>query len=297
MPRVSANDLAAVAMVAKEQSFSKAAANLGVTPSALSHLIKGIEQKLGVVLFDRTTRTVTPTDAGRRLAQSIIPLFDRLYDELELVAEPRDRPHGTVRLICDDDNAAHFLRQPLAEFARLYPDIRIELVAANHQPHSGKDNFDAIIGSHQIIRKGMVSTVVGADWRFAVVVSPAYLQLCSTEPVTPMDLLAHRCINRRITDKEAPRPWLFTQGGEEVSVEVDAHMTFDSTLPILNAAIDGIGFAHLPETLVRPYLERGELVEILRDWSEARQGYYMSYAENRSSSPALSLFISVLKQR
>lgn len=290
------NDLQAFVAVAQDQSFTKAAAKLGVTPSALSHTMKSLEERLGVRLLARTTRNVAPTEAGERLMRSIAPLFDQIATEVESLGELRDKPAGTIRITCTDDQIELCLRPMLAGFLKGYPDITLEFYVDYGFTNVVEERLDAGIRLGEAISKDMIAARIGPDWRLAVVGSPAYFDR-NPPPKTPYDLTKHTCVNIRHRPSGAIYAWEFEKHGKGFTVKVEGQLVFNSIMHVLNAAVDGIGLAYVPEHLVAPYLADGRLKEVLAKWCPYFQGYHLYYPNRRQASPAFSAFVEALRYR
>jgi len=296
MAHTKVNDLQAFLAVAREQSFTKAAARLGVTPSALSHTIRALEERLGVRLLVRTTRNVAPTEAGDRLMRSIAPLFDQIAAEIEALGELREKPAGTVRITCTDDAIELYLRPTLASFLKNYPDITLELFVDYGFTNIVEERFDAGIRLGEAISKDMIAVRISPDWRLAVVGSPAYFERCPP-PATPYDLIDHACINIRHRPSGAIYAWEFEKDGKAFTVKGEGQLVFNSIVHVLNGALDGIGLAYVPEALAAPYLADGRLKEVLADWCPYFQGFHLYYPHRRQASPAFSAFVDAVRYR
>jgi len=290
------HDLQAFVAVARAQSFTKAAAELGVTPSALSHAMRALEARLGVRLLARTTRNVAPTQAGERLMHAIAPLFEQISAEVQVLGELRDKPQGKIRVTCTDDQIELCLRPMLAQFLRDYPDVTLELYVDYGFTNVVEERFDAGIRLGEAIEKDMIAVRISPDWRLVVVGSPAYFA-GHTLPASPHELLRHRCINIRHRPSGAIYAWEFEQNGREFSVKVEGPLVFNSIMHVLNAALDGVGLAYVPEYLAAPYLVDGRLKQVLADWCPYFQGYHLYYPNRRQASPAFSAFVDALKYR
>ncbi|MGE8414312.1 MAG: LysR family transcriptional regulator [Pseudomonas sp.] len=288
------NDLQAFLAVAQEQSFTRAAARLGVTPSALSHTMRALEERLGIRLLTRTTRNVAPTEAGERLMRSIAPLFEQLAAELEALGELRDTPSGTLRISCTDDQIELCVRPMLAGFLRQYPDITLEFYVDYGFTNVVEERFDAGIRLGESISKDMIAVRIGPDWRLAVVGSPQYLA-SHRPPATPHELTRHECINIRHRPSGTIYAWEFERDGQAFTVKADGQLVFNSIMHVLNAAVDGLGLGYVPEELVAPYLADGRLVEVLADWCPVFQGYHLYYPNRRQASPAFSALVEALR--
>jgi len=296
MPRESVNDMVAFLAVARERSFTKAAGKLGVTPSALSHTLRGLEERLGIRLLSRTTRNVSPTEAGERLMQAIGPHCDQIEAEIDALSELRDRPAGTVRITCTDYVVETIFRPKLRTFLRQYPDIKVEIAIDYGFTNIVEQRFDAGVRLGESVSKDMIAVRIGPDWRFAVVGSPDYFERRSP-PEMPQDLTNHKCINLRLTTAGGIYAWEFEKDGRELNVRVDGQLTFNSILPVLDAAVDGFGLAYVAEDLAQPYLADGRLVEVLTDWCPTLQGYHLYYPNRRQASPAFALLVEALRYR
>ncbi|MEF9963589.1 MAG: LysR family transcriptional regulator [Comamonas sp.] len=288
------NDLQAFVAVARAQSFTKAAAQLRVTPSALSHAMRGLEERLGVRLLARTTRNVAPTEAGERLMRAIAPLFDQIGAEVEALSSAQDRPRGTLRLSCTDDQIALILRPMLAPFLRDYPDITLEFYVDYGFTNVIEQRFDAGIRMGESISKDMIAVRIGPDWRLAVVGSPTYFAQHAPPP-TPHALTQHACINIRHRSNGPIYAWEFEKDGQAFTVKAEGQLVFNSIMHVLNAAVDGIGLAYVPEPLLAPYLADGRLQEVLADWCPTFEGYHLYYPNRRQASPAFTAFVDAIK--
>ncbi len=296
MAQSKVNDLQAFVAVAQDRSFTKAAARLGITPSALSHTMRALEERLGVRLLARTTRNVSTTEAGERLLRSIAPLFDQLAAEVEALGELRDKPAGTIRITCTDDSIEMSVRPMLAGFLREYPDITLEFYVDYGFTNVVEERFDAGIRLGEAISQDMIATRIGPDWRLVVVGAPEYLER-NPLPETPYDLTRHACVNIRHRPSGAIYAWEFEKDGQEVTVKVEGQLVFNSMPHVINAAVDGIGLAYVTEDLARPYLADGRLEVILSDWCPYFSGFHLYYPNRRQASPAFSAFVEALRYR
>jgi DNA-binding transcriptional LysR family regulator len=290
------NDLQAFLAVARDQSFTKAADRLGITPSALSHTIRALEERLGVRLLARTTRNVAPTEAGERLMRSVAPLFDQITAEVEALGELRDKPRGTLRITCTDDQIEMCLRPILAGFLKDYPDITLEFYVDYGFTNVVEERFDAGIRLGEAISKDMIAVRIGPDWRLVVVGSPAYFD-SNPVPKSPHDLTNHACVNIRHRPSGAIYAWEFEKNGKAFTVRVEGQLVFNSIMHVLNAALDGIGLAYVPEELAAPYLADGRLKQVLNNWCPYFQGYHLYYPNRRQASPAFSAFVEAIRYR
>ena len=296
MPRDEFSEMRAFLEVARERSFTRAAAKLGITRSALSHTIRALEERLGIRLLSRTTRDVAPTAAGQRLVEGIEPHFESIAAEISAISALRDKPSGHVRIVCPDDAVNLVFRPKLQAFLRDYPDVQVELIIDNGFTNIVERQFDAGVRLGEAIARDMVAVRIGPDVAYTVVGSPDYFARCAA-PKSPQDLTDHNCINLRLPTSGALYAWEFRKGTREFSVRVDGQLTLNNIAPALDAALDGIGLAYAPKDLVQPYLERGQLQEVLVDWSPTFHGYHLYYPSRRNPSPAFSAFVEAFRHR
>jgi DNA-binding transcriptional LysR family regulator len=290
------NDLLAFLAVGQERSFTRAAAKLGVSQSALSHTVRGLEERLGLRLLTRTTRSVAPTDAGERLLQIIGPRFDEIEAELAALSALRERPAGTIRITATDYAAETILWPKLARFLPRYPDIKVEIVIDYGLTDIVAERFDAGVRSGEQIAKDMIAVRIGPDLRMAVVGAPAYFET-REEPHRPQDLIAHNCINLRLPTRGGLYAWEFEKDGRELRVHVEGQLIFNGTFQMLNAALTGFGLAYVSEDLARPHLAKGRLRRVLADWCPPYAGYHLYYPSRRQLTPAFTLLVEVLRYR
>lgn len=288
------DELAAFAAVAKERSFTRAGAKLGVSPSALSQTIKGLEGRLGVRLLTRTTRSVAPTEAGERLLQTIAPRFEEIEQALAALADMRERPAGTIRITAGEHAARAVLQPGLARLLPDYPDIRVEIVVDYGLIDIVSEGFDAGVRLGEQVAKDMIALRIGPDMCMAVVGSPAYFER-RRRPLTPRDLTEHNCINMRLPTYGGLFPWEFEQDEREVKVRVDGQLVFNTIRQRLDSALQGLGLAYMPEDVVAPCIASGELIRVLEDWCPPFTGYHLYYPSRRHASPAFSLLIEALR--
>lgn len=296
MARDELSELRAFIAIAQERSFTKAAARLGVSASALSHTIRGLEERLGLRLLARTTRSVSTTEAGQRLFQSISPHFDEIRAELDALSELRDKPSGSLRISSGVHAAQTILRPRLAEFLPLYPDINVEVSINDGFVDIVGEHFDAGVRLGESVSKDMIAVRIGPDWRFAVVGTPDYFARRST-PEHPRDLTNHRCINLRMASAGNLYAWEFENDGRVLEVKVTGQLTFDSIAPVLDAALDGLGLAYVPEDMALPHIKAGRLRSVLSDWCPPVQGYHLYYPNRRLGSQAFARFVDALRCR
>lgn len=288
------NDLLYFVTVAREGSFTRAAALLGVTQSALSQAISGLEARLQIRLLTRTTRSVSPTAAGERLLQAIGHRFDEIDAELEELTEMRDKPAGTVRITCGDHVLRTTLLPKLTPLLLEYPDIKMEFDVNYGFRDIVADRFDAGVRLGDTIDKDMIAMPIGPPIRMAVVASPAYFAE-HPEPANPRDLMSHKCINMRMQSGGGLYVWEFERRGHTLNVRVDGQLTFNTSPNIVDAALAGLGVAWLPEEEFAPHIEDGRLVRVLEDWCAPFPGYYLYYPSRRQPSPAFSLVVNALR--
>ena len=296
MPRHNVNDLLAFLAVARAQSFTRAAAQLGVSQSALSHTIRGLEERLGLRLLTRTTRSVAPTEAGERLMRNIGPHFDEIDAEIDALSDLKDKPSGTIRINSSEHAAETLLWPKLAELLPHYPDIKVEVWADYTLADIVTERFDAGIRLGEQVAKDMVAVRIGPDERFLVVGAPAYLAGREL-PRHPQDLLQHRCMNMRLPTSGGLYAWEFEKDGHELKVRVDGQLVFNALPPILNAALASFGLAFLPQEMVQPHIAAERLVTMLEDWTPPFPGYHLYYPSRRQQSPAFALLVEALRYR
>jgi DNA-binding transcriptional LysR family regulator len=294
LARRNLNDLLAFVTVARERSFTKAAALLGVTQSALSQAIRGLEERLEIRLLTRTTRSVSPTPAGERLMQAIGHRFDEIEAELDALTALRDKPAGTVRITCGDNVLHTVLLPKLAPLLREYPDIKLEFDVNYGFRDIVADRFDAGVRLGTTIDKDMIAIPIGPPLRMAVVGSPDYFEH-HPPPKTPRDLTNHACINQRMPSSGGLYVWDFERRGRKANVRVDGPLIFNTTPPQVDAALAGLGIALLPEDELIWHIESGKLVRVLEDWSPKFAGYHLYYPSRRQPSPAFSLVVQALR--
>lgn len=290
------NDLLAFVLVAREGSFTRAAAQLGVSQSALSHTIRGLESRLGLRLLTRTTRSVSPTEAGERLLQTVGPRLDEIEEEVSALSELRDKPAGTIR-ITTAEHAAHSVLWPkLAKFLPNYPDIKVEINVDYTMTDIVAQRFDAGVRLGDQVAKDMIAVRIGPDLRIAVVGSPAYFAQ-RPPPETPKDLTAHNCINLRLPTHGQLLLWDFEKSGQALNVRTEGQLVFNSSSAVLRAALEGFGLAFVPEDMAEPHLGKGRLMRVLEDWCQPYPGYHLYYPSRRQSSPAFKLVVEALRYR
>jgi len=296
MARDNLNDLLAFVAVAREGSFTRAAARLGVSQSALSHTLRVLETRLGMRLLTRTTRSVAPTEAGERLLRTIGPKFDEISAELASLSELRDKPAGTIRITAGEHAVETLLWPALARLLPDYPDIRVEVTIDYGLTDIVAERYDAGIRLGEQVAKDMIAVRIGPDMRMFVVGSPAYFARHG-KPKSPQDLTSHNCINLRLPTHGGIYAWEFEKNGRELRVRVEGQLVFNSTPMIMKAALDGAGLAYLPENRVQPFIEQGRLVHVLGDWCPPFSGYHLYYPNRRQNAPAFALVVDALRYR
>lgn len=296
MPIENINDIATFLEVARERSFTRAAAKLGVSPSAISHTIRNLEDRLGLRLLTRTTRSVSPTDAGERLLRTLGPHFEGIEAEMAAMGDLRDRPAGTIRITAVDYVIDQILRPKLRDLLKRYPDIKVEISIDYGLTDIVAQRFDAGVRLGEQVAKDMIAVRISPDMRMAVVGSPEYLA-AHPRPLVPQDLTAHSCINLRLPTHGGLYAWEFERDRYEMNVRVDGQLVFNSTNPMLNAALDGLGLAYVPESLVSKPLASGELIAVLEDWWPTFPGYHLYYPSRRHASPAFTALVDALRYR
>jgi DNA-binding transcriptional LysR family regulator len=296
MPRENVSDLLAFLAVARERSFTKAAAQLGVSQSALSHTIRGLEERLGLRLLTRTTRSVAPTEAGERLFRAIGPRFEEIEGEIAALSELREKPAGTIRITSSDHAANMILLPKLAKFLPNYPDIKVEIVVDYGLTDIVAERYDAGVRYGEQLAKDMIAVRVGPDTRMATVAAPSYFA-AHAKPRAPHDLTEHNCINLRLPTYGGLYAWEFEKDGRAINVRVDGQLVFNGVSQTLNAAEAGLGLIHIPEELVLPQIAEGKLVRVLEDWCPLFSGFYLYYPGRRQPSPAFALLVDALRYR
>lgn len=294
MARPNLNDLLAFVTVAREGSFTRAGAVLGVSQSALSQTIKALEERLDIRLLTRTTRSVSPTPAGERLLQAIGNRFDEIEAELDALTELRDKPAGSVRITSGDHVLRTILLPKLLPVMHRYPDIRIEFDVSYGLRDIVADRFDAGVRLGESVDRDMIALPISPKLRMAAVASPAYFERHPI-PKIPADLTRHNCINIRFPTSGGLYVWEFERRGRQVNVRVEGQATFNTSPHIVLAALDGLGIAFLPEPEFAPHIEQGRLVRVLQDWCPPFSGYHLYYPSRRQHSPAFSLVVDALR--
>jgi DNA-binding transcriptional LysR family regulator len=288
------NDLLWFLVVAEERSFTKAAARIGITQSTLSHTIKRLETRMGLRLLSRTTRSVSTTEAGERLRQSLAPRMAEIEADIAALTAYRDKPSGTVRITVSDHALETLVWPRLRPILVDYPDIRLELSRDNGLRNIVEDGFDAGVRLGESVEKDMVAVRIGPDWRLVAIGSPAYFVVRGI-PQTPQDLVAHNCINQRMTSAGGFYAWEFGKDGQDLRVRVDGQLVFNTTLPMVDAAIAGYGIAYVPEDIAAEHIAAGRLQCVLDEWSPKFAGYFLYYPSSRQNAPAFKIVLDALR--
>ena len=294
--RENLNDLLAFVAVARDRSFTKAAAKLGVSRSAVSHTLAGLEARLGVRLLTRTTRNVAPTAAGERLLQTAGHHIQQIQAELDALGEFRDKPAGTIRITATEYASASVLLPKLAKLLPRYPDVKVEITIDYGLTDIVAERYDAGVRWGEQIAKDMIAVRIGPDMRMAIVGAPSYFAKRSL-PKSPQHLTDHNCINLRLPSHGGTYAWEFEKGKRKLHVRVDGQLVFNSSSQMIEAALSGLGVAFVPEGAVRRYLTRGRLTRVLDDWCPRSSGYHLYYPSRRQPSPAFRLLVDTLRYR
>jgi DNA-binding transcriptional LysR family regulator len=296
MRRETINDILAFLAVAREGSFTKAAATLGVSQSALSHTIRGLEERLGLRLLARTTRKVAPTEAGERLLRTVGPRLDEIEIELAALSELRDKPAGTIRITAGEHAAETILWPAVAKLVPDYPDIKVEITIDYGLTDIVAERYDAGVRLGEQVAKDMIAVRIGPDLRMALVGAPAYFEK-HKRPRTPQDLADHNCINLRLPTYGGLYPWEFEKGKRALRVRVEGQLVFNNIALRLNAVLAGLGLAYLPEDQAQAHIAAGRLVRVLADWCPPFPGYHLYYPSRRQPTPAFALLVEALRYR
>ena len=296
MQKPNLNDLQAFVTVARERSFTRAAAQLGMSRSALSHAMRTLEERLGLRLLTRTTRSVSTTEAGARLLATVAPRLQEIDLELGSLSALRDQPAGTVRITAHDHAISTALWPRLLPLMQQYPDVQIELSVDYAMTDIAAQRFDAGVRTGNRVDKDMIAVPIAPALRMAVAAAPEYLA-GRRAPKTPQDLMQHRCINLRLPTHGGLYAWDFEKKGQALNVRVPGQATFNNTYLMLQAALDGMGLAYVPLDIMAPHIAAGRLVPVLEDWWPTFPGYHLYYANRRQIAPALALVVDTLRYR
>lgn len=294
MPRFDFNHLRTFIAVARERSFTRAAAQLGVSQSALSHTIRGLEEKMGIRLLTRTTRGVSPTEAGERLLASIGPYYEGIEAELDALSDSREKPAGTIRITTHDHAADTILWPKLSRLLPTFPDIKVEVNIHYGLIDIVADRFDAGVRSGDQVAKDMIAVRIGPDQRMAVVGAPAYFAR-QPRPSSPRELAAHDCINLRLPTHGGLYAWEFEKDGQKLAVQVQGQFIFNTTPSMLRGAMAGFGLAYVPEDMVQEPIAFGLLKPVLEDWWPTFPGYHLYYPSRRQASHAFTVVMNALR--
>jgi len=296
MQRGNLDDISAFLIVAREGSFTKAAAKLGVSQSALSYTIKELEARLKLRLLTRTTRSVSPTAAGERLLRTVGPRLEEIEAELAALSELREKPSGTIRITATEYATSAILLPKLAKLLREYPDIKVEIISDYGLTDIVTQRFDAGVRSGEQVAKDMIAVRIGPDSRMAVVGTPSYFR-DRAEPKKPQELVEHNCINLRLPTHGGLYAWEFERGSRELKVRVESQLFFNATTQMLYAALAGLGLTYLSEGLVQPHINQGRLKRVLEDWCPPYPGYHLYCPNRRQPSAAFALLVDALRHR
>jgi DNA-binding transcriptional LysR family regulator len=294
MARSNVNDLQAFLAVAKERSFTRAAARLGMSQSALSHTIRSLEERLGLRLLTRTTRSVAPTDAGARVIDKIGPRFDEIDAELSALSMLREKPSGTIRITASEHAADTTLWPAIQKLTADYPDVSVEIVIDNKLTDIVAERFDAGVRLGERVAKDMVAVRIGPNMRMAVVGSPDYFAR-RQKPRAPQDLTHHNCINLRLPITGNFYAWEFEKAERELKVRVEGQLVFNTLNLVIKAALAGSGLAYMPEDRAQPYIANGRFVRVLANWCLPFAGYHLYYPSRRQHAPAFALLVDSLR--
>ncbi len=294
MYRGDLGDFLAFLTVARERSFTKAAAKLDISQSALSQTIRKLEARLGLRLLRRTTRSVSPTEAGERVIAGIGTRVEEIEAEIDALSELRQRPAGTLRITAGEHPAYTVLTPVLARFLPQYPDIRVEVIVDYSFTDIAGERFDAGVRLGEQVAKDMIAVRIGPGLRMAVVGAPSYFAT-RPQPKKPQDLTAHNCVNIRLPTHGGLFAWEFEKGRRELKVRVDGQLVFNSLRQRVEAALAGLGLAYLPEDAVQSHIQHGTLIRVLEDWCPPFPGYHLYYPSRRQTSPAFALFVEALR--
>ena len=296
MKRDELGDLSAFLAVAEARSFTRAAAKLGTSQSAVSHTIKRLEARLGLRLLTRTTRSVAPTEAGERLIETLRPALDDIDERLAALSALREKPAGTIRINTSEHAAEMVLWPRLTRFLRDYPDIKVELAIEHGFTDIVAGRYDAGVRLGEQVARDMIAIPIGPEMRMAAVATPEYFAR-RKKPKTPQDLAAHECINIRFTTSGGLYAWEFEKNGRELKVRVEGQLAFNNGGLCLKAAMDGFGLAFVPEDRILAHVREGRLVRVLSDWCAPFPGFHLYYPSRRQHSPAFALLVEALRYK
>jgi DNA-binding transcriptional LysR family regulator len=296
MPRSDRNDLEAFLAVARERSFTRAAAKLGVSQSALSQTVRALEARLGLRLLTRTTRSMAPTEAGERLLKTLGPAFDQIDTALAEISEFREKPSGTIRITAGEHPAEMILMPALEKLLPAYPDIKVDVDVDNTLTDLAAGRHDAGVRFGEQVAKDMVAVRIGPDMRMAVVGAPSYFDQ-RPRPKVPQDLTGHSCINLRLPTHGSLYAWELEKGKHELRVQVEGQLVFNYPPLLLRAALSGLGLACVFEDQVQEHIAEGRLIRLLADWCPPFPGYHLYYPSRRQPTSAFKLLVEALRYR
>lgn len=296
MQRTDFNDLMWFKAVADEQSFTRAAAKIGVAQSTLSHTIKRLETNMGIRLLTRTTRSVATTAAGERLLRVMAPRLSEIEDEIAALMEFRERPSGSIRLTLSEHALTTVVWPKLKPVLHDFPDISVEFSLDSSFRNIVEDSFDAGVRLGESVEKDMIAVRIGPDWRLVAVASPKYLSTNGT-PHHPQELISHNCINMRHETRGGLYAWEFDKDGQELRVRVSGQLAFNKSEPMMDAALSGLGIAYVPNSMADPLVNSGDLVLLLDDWSPFFDGYFLFYPSRHQNLPAFRVIVDALRHR
>jgi len=294
MARDNINDILVFIAVARERSFTRAAAKLGMSQSALSHIVRGLEERLGVRLLTRTTRSVSPTEAGERLLQNVGPRLEEIDAEITAISDLGDKPAGTVRITAIDHVIDTVLWPRIAPLLPQYPELHIEISSDYRLVDIAAERFDIGVRHGDQVEKDMIAVRLTADVPMRIVGAPAYFAR-QPAPASLQDLMTHNCINLRLASSGGLYAWELLHDGQPIEARVRGQAVFTNVHHMLAAALDGVGMTFLPESLVAPHVEAGRLVSVMEDWCPSFPGLHAYYPSRRHSSRALGLVIDALR--
>lgn len=296
MERINLNNVAAFVVVARERSFTRAAAQLGLSQSSLSHTISALEAKLGIRLLTRTTRGVAPTEAGERLLATVGPYCEGIETELASLSEQRDKPAGTIRISSHDHAVRTILWPKLSKLLPTYPELKLEFSIHYGLIDIVTERFDAGVRVGDQVAKDMIAMRISPDFKMAVVGAPAYFST-KKAPVIPQDLTRHNCVNLRLPTHGGLFAWEFSKDGQELNVHVQGQMIFNTSAETVTAALEGYGLAYVPKDVADKHIAQGSLVQVLAGWSPTYPGYHLYYPSRRNASPAFLLVLDALRNK
>lgn len=288
------NEMLWFVAVAEDRSFTRAAAKLGTSQSTLSHTIRRLEARMGIRLLNRTTRSVSPTEAGEKLLHALVPRLKDMEVDIDALMALRETPAGGVRITLSDHALESVVWPKLRTLMRSYPDIKLELNVDNGFRDIADEGFDAGVRLGESVDKDMIAVRIGADWRLVAVASPGYLSAKGI-PLHPQELVSHDCINQRQIRSGGLYVWEFEKDGHELRVRVEGQFVFNTGVTQVDAALMGYGIAYMPDSVAKPHIDKGTLVQVLDDWSPYFPGYFLYYPSRRQNSQAFSVIVEALR--